>query len=81
MGNRAPRLKSAGVVDWMGVPAERAEYAHEAMIFTQGDPATSVMDVEEGVVRLSVLSHGGKEAVVAVLDAACTHASVARAER
>jgi len=67
--NRAPRLKSAGVVDWTGVPAERAEYAPEAMIFTQGDPATSVMYVEEGVVRLSVLSHAGKEAVVAVLDA------------
>ena len=39
------------------------------MIFAQGDPAKSVMYVEKGVVRLSVLSHAGKEAVVAVLDA------------
>ena len=38
------------------------------MIFAQGDPATSVMYVEKGAVRLSVLSHAGKEAVVAVLD-------------
>jgi CRP-like cAMP-binding protein len=37
-------------------------------IFVQGDPATSVMYVEKGAVRLSVLSHEGKEAVVAVLD-------------
>jgi CRP-like cAMP-binding protein len=39
-----------------------------ATIFVQGDAATSVMYVEEGVVRLSVLSHAGKEAVVAVVD-------------
>jgi CRP-like cAMP-binding protein len=39
-----------------------------ATIFVQGDAATSVMYVEEGVVRLSVLSHAGKEVVVAVVD-------------
>jgi CRP-like cAMP-binding protein len=39
------------------------------MIFAQGNPATSIMYVEMGAVRLSVLSHAGKEAVVAVLDA------------
>jgi CRP/FNR family cyclic AMP-dependent transcriptional regulator len=39
------------------------------MIFAQGNPATSVMYVETGAVRLSVLSHAGKEAVVAMLDA------------
>lgn len=40
-----------------------------ATIFSQGDPATCVMFIENGAVRLSVLSHGGKEAVVAVLEA------------
>jgi CRP-like cAMP-binding protein len=39
------------------------------MIFAQGDPAMSVMYVENGAVRLSVLSHAGRAAVVAVLDA------------
>ena len=67
--NRAPRLQPAGGVDWTGVPTQRVEYAPEALIFTQGDPATSVMYVEDGVVRLSVMSYAGKEAVVAVLDA------------
>jgi CRP-like cAMP-binding protein len=37
-------------------------------IFAQGDPATSVMYIENGAVRLSVLSHAGKEAVVALLE-------------
>ena len=57
-------------VDWTGTRAQRVEYEPEATIFAQGDPATSVMYVDQGAVRLSVLSHAGKEAVVAVLDAA-----------
>jgi CRP-like cAMP-binding protein len=55
-------------VDWNGTRTERVEYQPEATIFAQGDPATSVMYVDQGTVRLSVLSHAGKEAVVAVLD-------------
>jgi CRP-like cAMP-binding protein len=55
-------------VDWTGTRTERVEYQPEATIFAQGDPATSVMYVDQGAVRLSVLSHAGKEAVVAVLD-------------
>ena len=48
---------------------DRVEYGPEAVIFAQGDPATSVMYVETGAVRVSVLRHAGKEAVVAVFDA------------
>jgi CRP-like cAMP-binding protein len=44
------------------------EYAAGATIFAQGQPATSVMYVEKGTVRLSVLSLAGKEAVIALLD-------------
>ena len=66
---RALMLKPAGVLDWTGLRTQQLEYGSAAMIFAQGDPATSVMYVEQGVVRLSVLSHAGKEAVVAVLDA------------
>ena len=65
---RAPTLKPPDLVDWTGVRTQRVEYAPEATIFVQGDPATSVMYVQKGAVRLSVLSHAGKEAVVAVLD-------------
>ena len=63
----APRKPS--VLDWTGVQTQRVEYEPDAQIFAQGDPAASVMYVEQGAVRLSVLSHSGKEAVVAVLEA------------
>ena len=36
-------------------------------IFTQGDPATDVFYLQQGSVKLSVLSRTGKEAVVAIL--------------
>ena len=56
------------VTDWAGIRVQRVEYDAGAQIFTQGDPASSVMYVARGTVRLSVLSHAGKEAVIAVLD-------------
>jgi CRP/FNR family transcriptional regulator, cyclic AMP receptor protein len=56
-------------VEWDGVDLQRATYEAPAVIYAQGDPAPSIMYVETGIVRLSVLSHTGKEAVVAVLDA------------
>jgi CRP/FNR family transcriptional regulator, cyclic AMP receptor protein len=64
----APALKDIEAVDWTGVGLQRVEYGPAATIFAQGDPATSVMFVEKGAVRLSVLSHAGKEAVVALLE-------------
>jgi CRP/FNR family transcriptional regulator, cyclic AMP receptor protein len=42
-------------------------YRRGEQIFARGDAADSVMYVQEGTVRLSVTSHGGKEAVVAIL--------------
>jgi CRP-like cAMP-binding protein len=47
----------------------RVVHAANTKIFTQGGPASSVMYIEEGVVRLSVLSHSGKEVVVALVEA------------
>src|SRR5687768_12857299 len=65
----APTLTPVEAVDWTGVQLQRVEYELARKIFAQGDPATSVMYVEKGAVRLSVLSHAGKEAVVALLEA------------
>jgi CRP/FNR family cyclic AMP-dependent transcriptional regulator len=65
---RAPARASSGVVDWTGVRTERVEYEPAAIVFAQGDPAGTVMYVERGAVRLSVLSHAGKEAIVALLE-------------
>jgi CRP/FNR family cyclic AMP-dependent transcriptional regulator len=67
--SRGVNQKAIDALDWTGACTERVPYGPGATIFVQGDPASSVMYVETGVVRLSVLSHSGKEAVVAVLDA------------
>ena len=55
-------------IDWADAPVQRLQLESGTTIFAQGDPATTVMYLEEGRVRLSVLSHAGKEAVIAVLD-------------
>ena len=67
--HRASAAAAVVSIDWTGVRLERVEYAAGTTIFAQGDPASSVMYVDQGTVRLSVLSHAGKEAVIAVLDA------------
>ena len=42
-------------------------YQPNDVIFSQGDASNSVLYIQEGAVKLSVQSHGGKEAVVAML--------------
>lgn len=44
-------------------------YQPRDTVFSQGDPSDSVMYLQEGTVRLSVLSRSGREAIVAVLEA------------
>jgi Cyclic nucleotide-binding domain len=56
------------VIDWADIRVQRVEHAPGTSIFNQGDPAASVMYIAQGSVRLSVLSHAGKEAVIAVLE-------------
>ena len=63
----APALTMADVVDWTGVPLQRIQFEPAATIFAQGDPAPSVMYVDSGAVRLSVVS---QERVVAHFQAA-----------
>jgi CRP/FNR family transcriptional regulator, cyclic AMP receptor protein len=60
--------KPATAVDWTGASIRRVRYGPGKTIFVQGDAATSVMYIEDGAVQISVLSHTGKEAVVAVLQ-------------
>jgi CRP-like cAMP-binding protein len=43
-------------------------YEPEHIIFSQGDVADSVMFLQAGAVKLSVLSRSGKEAVIAMLE-------------
>ena len=65
---RAAPIKPAAGITSTGARTERVDYEPGARIFAQGDAATSVMYVEKGTVRLSVLSRAGREAVIAVLE-------------
>jgi CRP/FNR family transcriptional regulator, cyclic AMP receptor protein len=54
-------------LDSAGVSRRIVEYPRKATVFAQGDPAKTVMYIQKGGVRLSVVNGVGKEAVVAVL--------------
>jgi CRP-like cAMP-binding protein len=44
----APPPPPRSPVDWTGTRTQRVEYLPSATIFAQGDPATSVMYVDQG---------------------------------
>jgi CRP-like cAMP-binding protein len=44
-----------------------AQYRRGAVVFSQGDPGNDIRYIQKGTIELSVLSHSGKEAVVAML--------------
>jgi CRP/FNR family cyclic AMP-dependent transcriptional regulator len=54
-------------LDSAGLERTIKEYKKAALVYSQGDPAKHVMYLQEGSVKLSVVSEGGKEAVVAIL--------------
>jgi len=54
-------------LDSSGISRRVVRYGRGAVIFAQGSPANSVLYLQDGGVKLSVLSTTGKEAVVAML--------------
>jgi len=54
-------------LDSAGVARRVVEYRRSQKVYSQGDPATSVMYIQSGGVRLSVVNEVGKEAVVGML--------------
>jgi CRP/FNR family transcriptional regulator, cyclic AMP receptor protein len=54
-------------LDSAGVSRKIVEYPKKAAIFSQGDSAGSVMYIQQGRVKLTVVNGVGKEAAVAVL--------------
>jgi CRP/FNR family cyclic AMP-dependent transcriptional regulator len=57
-------------LDSVGVARKVVQYRKSQKIYSQGDAATSVMYIQEGGVKLSVVSPVGKEAVLAILGPA-----------
>jgi CRP-like cAMP-binding protein len=62
-----PPFDLQAFLDSAGVARTIRKYAQSAVIFSQGDAATDVFYIQNGSVKLSVLSRTGKEAVVGVL--------------
>jgi CRP/FNR family transcriptional regulator, cyclic AMP receptor protein len=50
-----------------GMTRRMLEYRRSQRIYSQGDPATDVLYIEKGGVKLSVVNPAGKEAVLTVL--------------
>jgi CRP-like cAMP-binding protein len=60
-------FKAQAFFDSAGIAKTIAEYRRGEVIFSQGDPSASVLYIQKGGVKLSVLSKLGREAVVAML--------------
>src|ERR1700675_1921335 len=54
-------------LDSAGVARRVVEYRRSQKIYSQGDPATRVMYIQKGGVKLSVVNEVGREAVLAIL--------------
>ncbi len=61
------RFDAEKFLDSAGVDKRLVEFRRDELIFGQGSPAESVMYIQRGGVKLSVLSKSGKEAVIAML--------------
>ncbi len=62
-----PVFNAQAFLETAGLARQIVEYGRGETIFTQGDPCDHVLYVQEGGVKLSVLSKTGREAVVAML--------------
>jgi CRP/FNR family cyclic AMP-dependent transcriptional regulator len=62
-----PTFDTEAFFNSSGISKKIDEYEPLTVIFAQGDPGDSVMYILKGAVRLSVLSHAGKEAIVGML--------------
>jgi CRP/FNR family cyclic AMP-dependent transcriptional regulator len=61
------RFDAKAFLNSPGMARKVVDYQRATAIFSQGDPADTVLYVQHGTVKLSVLSQTGKEAVVGML--------------
>ena len=64
---RKDRFDAQAFLDSAGVARKVKKFRRAEVIYSQGDAARSVMYLQEGGVKLSVVNEVGKEAVVAIL--------------
>lgn len=68
---RVPKKKNSfdaqAFLDSAGVSRRVRQFNRADIIFSQGTSANSVMYVQEGAVKITALSEGGKEAIITIL--------------
>jgi CRP-like cAMP-binding protein len=62
-----PAFDLRAFLDSAGTARKISKFSPRAVIFSQGEAATDVFYLQEGSIKLSVLSRTGKSAVVATL--------------
>jgi len=67
MSKKKDAFDAQAFLDSSGVARKVKEFKGAEAIYSQGDAAQGVMYLQAGSVKLSVVSEGGKEAVVAIL--------------
>jgi CRP/FNR family transcriptional regulator, cyclic AMP receptor protein len=65
--NNGPIPNTQAFLESAGVPRRVVHLRQSQEAYAQGDTATSVMYIQEGKVKLSVVNEVGKEAIVAIL--------------
>ena len=63
----SPLFSAQDFLNSAGLKRTIVKYRTAAKVFSQGDPASDVLYIRDGSVRLSVLSSTGREAVIATL--------------
>jgi CRP/FNR family cyclic AMP-dependent transcriptional regulator len=70
-GNMAPKIRPVfdpqTFLSKVGKPKTPADYKKNQKVFSQGDPAGAIFYVQQGRVKLTVVSKEGKEAAIAIL--------------
>jgi CRP/FNR family cyclic AMP-dependent transcriptional regulator len=64
--SRSPAFDAQLFLDSAGLGRRVRKFPGKETIFAQGDPATNVIYIQEGGVKLTVVNEGGKEAVMAI---------------
>src|SRR5687767_449755 len=59
-----PPFDAQSFLESAGISKQVVEYRRLAVIFSQGDPSDTILYIQKGAVRLSVVSHSGREAIV-----------------
>src|SRR5665213_439624 len=60
-------LNPQAFLDSANIQRRVQKFEESQEVYTQGDPATSVMYIQEGRIKLSVVNEAGKEAIVGIL--------------